>query len=53
MNFWILKPIGKSSGRGISLVNDISEVVYAESMVFFLMKGCLKIFEKSSTSKKL
>jgi tubulin polyglutamylase TTLL5 len=23
-NYWILKPIGKSRGRGISLLNDIS-----------------------------
>ena len=33
MNFWILKPIGKSRGRGITLVNDISQVLYAEAIV--------------------
>lgn len=31
-NIWIMKPIGKSRGRGISLVNDISKVVYAEQV---------------------
>ncbi len=33
LNFWILKPIGKSRGRGISMINELSQVVYAESMV--------------------
>jgi tubulin polyglutamylase TTLL5 len=33
MNYWILKPIGKSRGRGITLVNDISQVIYAESII--------------------
>jgi tubulin polyglutamylase TTLL5 len=28
-----MKPIGKSRGRGISLVSDLSEVVYAEQVV--------------------
>lgn len=32
-NIWIMKPIGKSRGRGITLVNDISQVVYAEPMI--------------------
>ena len=32
-NIWIIKPVGKSQGRGISLVNDISQVVYAEPVV--------------------
>jgi tubulin polyglutamylase TTLL5 len=31
-NIWIMKPIGKSRGRGISLVNEISKVVYAEQV---------------------
>lgn len=25
-NFWIMKPVGLSRGRGISVVNDISQV---------------------------
>jgi len=32
-NIWIMKPIGLSRGRGISLVGDISDVCYGESMV--------------------
>ncbi|KAL4510038.1 hypothetical protein ABPG72_010231 [Tetrahymena utriculariae] len=32
-NIWIMKPVGKSQGRGISLVNDIAQVVYAEPVV--------------------
>jgi len=32
-NFWILKPTGLSRGRGISLVNDIGEVSYADSII--------------------
>ena len=32
-NIWIMKPIGKSRGRGISLIKDISQVVYAEPMI--------------------
>lgn len=32
-NIWIMKPIGKSRGRGISLINDISNVVYAEQVI--------------------
>jgi len=30
---WIMKPVGLSRGRGISLVNDLSSVVYSETMV--------------------
>lgn len=33
MNFWIMKPAASSRGRGISLVNDISQVTYGEAMV--------------------
>jgi tubulin polyglutamylase TTLL5 len=32
-NFWIMKPAAKSRGRGISLVNDLTQVVYGEPMV--------------------
>ena len=32
-NFWILKPIGLSRGRGISVVNDIGEVAYSQPIV--------------------
>ena len=32
-NIWIIKPIGKSRGRGISLINDISQVIYSEPIV--------------------
>jgi tubulin polyglutamylase TTLL5 len=30
-NLWIVKPVGKSRGRGIFIINDISEVPVAES----------------------
>lgn len=33
LNIWIMKPIGKSRGRGISVINHISEVIYAEPVV--------------------
>ena len=32
-NYWIMKPAAMSRGRGISLVNDISQVSYGEPMV--------------------
>ena len=32
-NFWIMKPAASSRGRGIQLVNDISQVTYGEPMV--------------------
>ena len=32
-NYWILKPVGKSRGRGISLINDISQVIYSEQVI--------------------
>jgi len=33
LNFWIMKPAAKSRGRGISLVNDLSQVIYGEPIV--------------------
>ena len=33
LNMWIMKPVGSSRGRGISLLNDISGVSYGEAMV--------------------
>lgn len=32
-NFWIMKPVGLSRGRGISVVNDIGAVSYSEPVV--------------------
>ena len=32
-NVWIMKPVGLSRGRGISMLNDISGVSYGEAMV--------------------
>lgn len=32
-NIWIMKPVALSRGRGISLVNDLSDVVYGEQVV--------------------
>ena len=32
-NFWIIKPVGLSRGRGISLVNDITDVSYSQPIV--------------------
>ena len=32
-NFWILKPLGMSRGRGISLIKDLSEISYSQSSV--------------------
>jgi tubulin polyglutamylase TTLL5 len=33
LNIWILKPVGKSRGRGISVINDIMQVKYSEPVV--------------------
>ena len=30
---WIMKPVASSRGRGIFLINDISDVDYSEAMV--------------------
>ena len=42
-NLWISKPIGMSRGRGISVVNDIGDVSYSQSIVMqkYLMNPLL------------
>ncbi|RLN63670.1 hypothetical protein BBJ28_00023134, partial [Nothophytophthora sp. Chile5] len=32
-NVWIMKPVALSRGRGISLVNDLSQVIYGDQVV--------------------
>lgn len=32
-NYWIMKPVGLSRGRGISLVRDIASLTYSQSSV--------------------
>ncbi len=32
-NYWIMKPVGKSRGRGISLVHELGQVLYNEPVV--------------------
>lgn len=29
LNYWILKPVGLSRGRGIELINRLEDVVFA------------------------
>jgi tubulin polyglutamylase TTLL5 len=33
LNFWIMKPVTKSRGKGITIVNEITEVNAGESIV--------------------
>lgn len=33
LNYWILKPVGLSRGRGIELVNKLEDVVFAQPVV--------------------
>lgn len=33
LNYWIMKPAAKSRGRGIQVINDISQVTYGEPIV--------------------
>jgi tubulin polyglutamylase TTLL5 len=32
-NYWILKPVGLSRGRGISLITDINDITYSQASV--------------------
>ncbi|KAL0583515.1 hypothetical protein ABG067_006539 [Albugo candida] len=32
-NIWIMKPVASSRGRGISLVNDLNQLIYGENVV--------------------
>jgi tubulin polyglutamylase TTLL5 len=32
-NLWIMKPIGLSRGRGISLINNLDQVIFNEPVV--------------------
>ena len=33
LNYWILKPVGMSRGRGIELINRIEDIVFSEPIV--------------------
>jgi tubulin polyglutamylase TTLL5 len=33
LNYWILKPVGLSRGRGISVIQNLNDVVYSQSSV--------------------
>lgn len=33
INYWILKPVGMSRGRGIELINKIEDIVFNEPIV--------------------
>lgn len=33
LNYWILKPVGLSRGRGISLINKLEDVIFSEPIV--------------------
>ena len=41
-NFWIMKPIGLSRGRGIQLINDVTAVSYADPVVVqkYVRRSC-------------
>jgi hypothetical protein len=42
-NYWILKPVGLSRGRGISLINKLEDVIISEPIVLqkYLMNPLL------------
>lgn len=33
MNYWIMKPIGKSRGRGIKVISNLAELNYTDNIV--------------------
>lgn len=33
MNYWIIKPVASSRGRGIQLINDLTQVTYGDNVV--------------------
>ncbi len=33
MNYWIMKPIGKSRGRGIKVISNLAELYYTDNIV--------------------
>lgn len=33
LNYWILKPVGLSRGRGIQLINKLQDVIFSEPVV--------------------
>ena len=33
LNYWIMKPAAKSRVRGISVINEVSSVIYGEPMI--------------------
>ena len=33
LNYWILKPVGMSRGRGIELIKNLEDVVFSEPVV--------------------
>ena len=33
LNYWIIKPAAKAQGKGIRLVNEISQITFGEPMI--------------------
>ena len=32
-NYWIMKPIGKSRGRGIKVISSLAELIYTDNII--------------------